>query len=165
VAIIGGGQTGVSAAVGFLNAGFEVTLFSERDQPSLRDGGPATGTAVTFAVAQAAERELSLDDYASRAPRVTGQSTQIFSCSGADRKDGPDFDVTYGGIRAVGVDTRLKVDDRLNEFITRGGRFVVSAISGAAACARACCQLVEDAADPCEAGLKLGGQEASSGWW
>jgi 2-polyprenyl-6-methoxyphenol hydroxylase-like FAD-dependent oxidoreductase len=130
VAIIGAGQTGVSAAAGFLNAGFEVTLFSERDQHSLRDGGPATGTAVTFAVAQAAERELGLDDYANRAPRVTGQSTQIFSGSGADRKDGLDFDVTYGGIRAVGVDTRLKVDDRLNEFITRGGRFVISAISG-----------------------------------
>lgn len=86
VAIIGAGQTGVSAAVGFVKAGFDVTLFSDRDRRSLRDDGPATGTAVTFTVAQAAERELGLDDYLDRAPRVTGQSTQVFSGSGADRE-------------------------------------------------------------------------------
>src|ERR1700712_4793105 len=128
VAIIGAGQTGASAAVGFLNAGFDVTLFSDRDRRALRDGGPATGTAVTFALAQAAERELGLDDYADRAPRVTGQSTQIFSGSGVDREYGLDFDTDYAG-RAVGVDTRLKVDDRLGEFIARGRRFVVSPVS------------------------------------
>jgi 2-polyprenyl-6-methoxyphenol hydroxylase-like FAD-dependent oxidoreductase len=129
VAIIGAGQTGVSAAIGFLNAGFDVTLFSDRHRHSLRDDVPASGTAVTFAVAQAAERELGLDDYSGRAPRVTGQSTQVFSGSGKAREDGLDFDVTYNGIRAVGVDTRLKVDDRLSDFLTAGGRFVVSAIT------------------------------------
>jgi hypothetical protein len=129
VAIIGAGQTGVSAAVGFLNAGFDVTLFSDRDRERLRNDGPATGTAVTFAVAQAAERELGLDDYLGRAPRVTGQSTQVFSGSGADREDGLDFDVEYDGVRAAGVDTRLKVDDRIGEFLSRGGRFVVSVIT------------------------------------
>jgi 2-polyprenyl-6-methoxyphenol hydroxylase-like FAD-dependent oxidoreductase len=129
VAIIGAGQTGVSAGIGFLNAGFDVTLFSDRDRKSLRDDIPASGTAVTFAVAQAAERDLGLDDYTGRAPRVTGQSTQIFSGSGEERVDSLDFDVSYGGVRGVGVDTRLKVDDRLAEFITRGGRFVISAIT------------------------------------
>ncbi|HEX7824429.1 MAG TPA: styrene monooxygenase/indole monooxygenase family protein [Mycobacterium sp.] len=129
VAIIGAGQTGVSAAVGFLNAGFDVSLFSDRDRRSLRDDGPATGTAVTFAVAQAAERDLGLDDYASRAPRVTGQSTQVFSGSGARREDSLDFDVDYDDIRGVGVDTRLKVDDRLGEFLAARGRFVVTSIT------------------------------------
>ncbi|MCW2686964.1 MAG: putative monooxygenase [Mycobacterium sp.] len=129
VAIIGAGQTGVSAGMGFVNAGFDVTLFSDRDRRSLRNDVPASGTAVTFAVAQAAEGDLGLDDYTGRAPRVTGQSTQIFSGSGEQREDGLDFDVTYNGIRAVGVDTRLKVDDRLGEFLARGGRFVISAIT------------------------------------
>jgi 2-polyprenyl-6-methoxyphenol hydroxylase-like FAD-dependent oxidoreductase len=129
IAIIGAGQTGVSAGIGFLNAGFDVTLFSDRDRRSLRDDIPASGTAVTFAVAQAAERELGLDDYTGRAPGATGQSTQIFSGSGADRKDELDFDVTYDGVRGIGVDTRLKVDDRLGEFLTAGGRFVVTAIT------------------------------------
>jgi 2-polyprenyl-6-methoxyphenol hydroxylase-like FAD-dependent oxidoreductase len=129
VAIIGAGQTGVSAAVGLLNAGFDVTLFSDRGRRSLRNDGPAAGTAVTFAVAQAAERELGLDDYARRAPRVTGQSTQVFSGAGATRQDGLDFDVTYDGVRGIGVDTRVKVDDRIGEFIGRGGRFVVSSIT------------------------------------
>jgi 2-polyprenyl-6-methoxyphenol hydroxylase-like FAD-dependent oxidoreductase len=74
VAIIGAGQTGVSAGLGFLNAGFDVTLLSDRDRRSLRNDIPASGTAVTFAVAQAAERDLGLDDYARRAPRVTGRA-------------------------------------------------------------------------------------------
>ncbi|MDX1891141.1 styrene monooxygenase/indole monooxygenase family protein [Mycolicibacterium sp. 050158] len=129
VAIVGAGQTGVSAAVGFLNAGFDVTLLSDRDRAALRNDGPATGTAVTFAVAQAAERELGLDDYLGRAPRVTGQSTQVFSGAGAERRDDLDFDVEYDGIRAAGVDTRLKVDDRIGEFLASGGRFVVTVIT------------------------------------
>jgi hypothetical protein len=58
-----------------------------------------------------------------------GQSTQLFSGSGDQREDRLDFDVTYDGVQAVGVDTRLKVDDRLGEFLTGGGRFVVSAIT------------------------------------
>jgi 2-polyprenyl-6-methoxyphenol hydroxylase-like FAD-dependent oxidoreductase len=129
VAIIGAGQTGVAAALGFLNAGFDVTVFSDRDQRSLRTDIPATGTAVTFGAAQAAERQLGLDDYSSRAPRVTGQSTQIFSGTDEIRQDLLDFDTAYDGVRAIGVDTRLKVDDRLSEFISRGGHFVVSAVT------------------------------------
>ena len=82
----------------------------------LRNDIPASGTAVTFAVAQAAERDLGLDDYTGRAPKVTGQSTQVFSGSGVERVDSLDFDVSYDGVRGVGVDTRLKVDDRLAEF-------------------------------------------------
>jgi hypothetical protein len=119
----------VSAALGFLNAGFDVTVFSDRDQRSLRTDIPATGTAVTFGAAQAAERQLGLDDYAGRGPRVTGQSTQIFSGYGESRADLLDFDTAYDGIRAIGVDTRLKVDDRLSEFVAKGGQFVVSAVT------------------------------------
>lgn len=130
VAIIGAGQTGVAAALGFLQAGFDVTVFSDRDQRSLRTDIPATGTAVTFAASQAAERELGLDDYGARVPRVSGQSAQIFTGVGERRQDLLDFDTTYGdGARAIGVDTRLKVDERLNEFVSRGGHFVVSAVT------------------------------------
>ncbi|MCV7424026.1 cadherin repeat domain-containing protein [Mycobacterium yunnanensis] len=128
VAVVGAGQTGVSAAVGFLNAGFDVTLFSDRDRVTLRNRGPATGTAVTFAEAQAAERELGLDDYVGRAPRVTGQSTRMFTGAGTERQDVLDFDVDYDGFQAVGVDTRLKVDERIGEFLVGGGRFVVTVV-------------------------------------
>ncbi|MCV7224823.1 styrene monooxygenase/indole monooxygenase family protein [Mycolicibacterium komossense] len=130
VAIIGAGQTGIAAALGFLNAGFDVTVLSDRDQISLRTDIPATGTAVTFAASQAAERELGLDDYAGRVPLVTGQSTQIFTGVGGNRQDLLDFDTTYlDGARAIGVDTRLKVDERLREFTSRGGHFVISQVT------------------------------------
>lgn len=129
VAIVGAGQTGLSAALGFQAAGFEVALFSDRDRRALRQDGPATGTAVTFAAAQAAERDLGLDTYVGRAPLVTGQSTQVFSGAGARRVEHLDFDTTYDGFSAVGVDTRLKVDERLGTFLERGGRFVVTAVT------------------------------------
>ena len=39
-AVIGAGQTGVTAALGLLDNGFDVTLYSDRDQRSLRDAVP-----------------------------------------------------------------------------------------------------------------------------
>ncbi|MDR2151758.1 MAG: FAD-dependent oxidoreductase, partial [Helicobacteraceae bacterium] len=43
-AVIGAGIAGSSAALGLLNAGFSVTLYSDKDRKTLRDGVPATGT-------------------------------------------------------------------------------------------------------------------------
>ncbi|MGK8468715.1 cadherin repeat domain-containing protein, partial [Nocardia cyriacigeorgica] len=54
-AVIGAGQTGVTAALGLLDAGFDVTLYSDRDQRALRDDVPATGTALEFGETQQAE--------------------------------------------------------------------------------------------------------------
>ncbi len=75
--MIGAGQTGVTAALGLLDAGFEVTLYSERDQRALRDDVPATGTALEFGETQQAEAALGLDTYTARAPRHTGLSVRI----------------------------------------------------------------------------------------
>lgn len=84
VAIIGAGQTGVSAAVGFLNAGFDVTVYSERDQRSLLHDVSATGTAVTFGLSQQSETALGVDNFAGRAPQVTGISARTITGSGHD---------------------------------------------------------------------------------
>ncbi|WP_069163050.1 styrene monooxygenase/indole monooxygenase family protein [Nocardia altamirensis] len=125
-AVIGAGQTGVTAALGLLDAGFEVTLYSDRDQRSLRDDVPATGTALEFGVTQQSESALGLDTYTGRAPRHTGLSVRI---AGPDRAELIQFDGHFDGYVGVAVDTRLKADERLTAFQERGGRFVVEPVT------------------------------------
>jgi ketol-acid reductoisomerase len=48
VAIIGAGLAGTTAGLGLVNAGFDVTIYSDRDRASLRTDAPPTGTAVYF---------------------------------------------------------------------------------------------------------------------
>ncbi|WP_327139536.1 styrene monooxygenase/indole monooxygenase family protein [Nocardia sp. NBC_01327] len=128
-AIIGAGQTGVTAALGLLDAGFAVTLYSDRDQRALRDDVPATGTALEFGETQQAEAALGLDSYTARAPRHTGLSVRI---AGPEREELIAFDGHFDGYVGVAVDTRLKADERLTRFLERGGRFVVEQVSPAA---------------------------------
>ncbi|MFG1790389.1 styrene monooxygenase/indole monooxygenase family protein [Nocardia sp. NPDC049149] len=125
-AVIGAGQTGVTAALGLLDAGFEVTIYSDRDQRSLRDDVPATGTALEFGVTQQSESALGLDTYTGRAPRHTGLSVRI---AGPDRAELIQFDGHFDGYVGVAVDTRLKADERLTAFQERGGRFVVEPVT------------------------------------
>ncbi|MGI5221023.1 styrene monooxygenase/indole monooxygenase family protein [Nocardia sp. CA-290969] len=124
-AVIGAGQTGVTAALGLLDAGFVVTLYSERDQRGLRDSVPATGTALIFGEAQAAEEALGLPTYLDRAPLHSGLTVRI--AGGGDELIA--FDGAFDGFHGLAVDTRLKADERLTTFLERGGRFVVDSVT------------------------------------
>lgn len=121
-AVIGAGQNGVTAALGLLDAGFAVTLYSDRDQRALRDDVPATGTALIFGEAQDAETALGLDTYRDRAPLHTGLSARVV---GPEKAELIGFDGAFDGYVGVAVDTRLKADERLTAFRERGGEFVV----------------------------------------
>lgn len=123
-AIIGAGQTGVTAALGLLDNGFDVTLYSDRDQHALRNDVPATGTALIFGKAQQAEESLGLNTYLATAPTSNGQSVRVV----ADGAEAIAFDGWFDGARGVAVDTRLKADDRLTLFGRRGGHFVVESV-------------------------------------
>lgn len=123
-AIIGAGQTGVTAALGLLDKGFDVTVYSELDQQRLRDGVPATGTALILGEAQRAEESLGLNTYLATAPLSSGESVRVVD-GGAEAIA---FDGWFDGFRGIAVDTRLKADDRLTLFQQRGGRFVVEAV-------------------------------------
>ncbi|MFF2556801.1 styrene monooxygenase/indole monooxygenase family protein [Nocardia sp. NPDC058058] len=125
-AVIGAGQTGVTAALGLLDAGFDVTLYSDRDQRALRDDVPATGTALEFGETQQAESALGLDTYTARAPRHTGLTVRI---AGPEREELIAFDGHFDGYVGVAVDTRLKADERLTAFAERGGRFIVQQVT------------------------------------
>lgn len=123
-AIIGAGQTGVTAALGLLDKGFDVTVYSDLDQDTLRNHVPATGTALILGEAQRAEESLGLNTYLATAPLSTGESVRVVD-GGAEAIA---FDGWFDGFRGIAVDTRLKADDRLTLFQQRGGRFVVEAV-------------------------------------
>ncbi|WP_227984962.1 styrene monooxygenase/indole monooxygenase family protein [Nocardia spumae] len=126
-AIVGAGIAGVTAALGLQRAGFDVTIYSDRDQKSLRDDVPATGTALVFGEAQAAESALGLDTYADRAPNHTGLSVRIAG-PGRERPELIGFDGFFDGFVGLAVDTRLKADERLTTFLEQGGTFVVDRV-------------------------------------
>ncbi|WP_024804055.1 styrene monooxygenase/indole monooxygenase family protein [Nocardia sp. BMG51109] len=125
-AIIGAGQTGVTAALGLLDAGFDVTVYSDRDQRALRDDVPATGTALIFGEAQDAEKALGLSSYTDTAPLHSGLTVRI---AGPDRSELIEFDGAFDDYTGVAVDTRLKADDRLTALQEGGGRFVVDTVT------------------------------------
>ncbi len=128
-AIIGAGQTGATAAVGLLDKGFDVTLYSDRNQRSLREDLPATGTALIFGESQRAEASLGLTSYLEPGPTSTGLSVRLVDGSEPARPEVIAFDAGFdGGTRGVAVDTRLKADDRLTRFQERGGRFRVEQV-------------------------------------
>ncbi|AFP40699.1 styrene monooxygenase/indole monooxygenase family protein [Mycolicibacterium smegmatis] len=129
-AIIGAGQTGVTAALGLLDKGFDVTIYSDRDQKSLRDAVPATGTALIFGEAQRAEESLGLNTYLATGPTSTGQSVRVLNPQSSTPEEVA-FDASFSGFRGIAVDTRLKADDRLTLFRQRGGKFVVEPVDPA----------------------------------
>ncbi|GHT88285.1 monooxygenase [Betaproteobacteria bacterium] len=125
-AIIGAGLAGTSAALGLLDAGFAVTLYSDKDQKTLRDGVPATGTAIYFGKpSQDADAEIIENLYGADT-FATGYSFRIY-----DASKGPtlEFDPEIVHFLAQGIDVRKRSDDRLTRFIARGGDFRVEPVT------------------------------------
>ncbi|WP_338856007.1 styrene monooxygenase/indole monooxygenase family protein [Gordonia hongkongensis] len=125
VAIIGAGLAGTSAALGFLDAGFDVTLYSDRDRESLRDKVPPTGVGVLFGKSREWDAEIIEDLY--EVSNTTGISARLYSGSGDERAAVLEFNPDYGYV-AQAVDLRLRADDRLARFLDRGGRFEVGQV-------------------------------------
>ena len=127
VAGVGAGRAGTTAALGLLDAGFDVTLYSDRDRASLRDDVPATGTAVYFGKSRESDAQI-IEDLYSAGPHSTGMSTRLYSGVGETRSAVLEFDPDFRYV-AQGVDVRLRADDRLGRFLERGGRFEVDSVS------------------------------------
>jgi flavin-dependent dehydrogenase len=126
IAIIGAGLAGTTVGLGLVNAGFDVTIYSDRDRQSLRNDTPPTGTAVYFGKSLDYDAEIIEDLYQGGAS--TGMSVRIFSGAGEARVPVLEFDAPFK-YRAQAVDTRLRADDRLARFLARGGKFKVRAVT------------------------------------
>ncbi|MGL3211288.1 styrene monooxygenase/indole monooxygenase family protein [Bradyrhizobium sp. BR 1433] len=126
VAIVGAGLAGTTAGLGLVNAGFDVTIYSDRDRASLRNDVPPTGTAVYFGKSLEYDAEIIENLY--DVGTSTGMSVRIFSGTGEARTPIIEFDRPFN-YRAQAVDTRLRADDRLGRFLARGGKFVVRTVT------------------------------------
>lgn len=125
-AIIGAGLAGTSAALGLLDAGFEVTLHSDRDREFLRDKVPPTGVGVLFGRSRDWDAQIIEDLY--EVGTTTGMSARLYAGEGSERTRVLEFDPEYDGWHAQAVDLRLRADDRLGRFLERGGRLEIGQV-------------------------------------
>jgi hypothetical protein len=126
VAIIGAGLAGTTVGLGLVSAGFDVTIYSDRDRASLRNDVPPSGTAVYFGKSLEYDAEIIEDLY--NVGNSTGMSVRIFTGDGEGRTPVIEFDRPFN-YRAQAVDTRLRADDRLGRFLAQGGKFVVRSVA------------------------------------
>ena len=70
IAIIGSGQAGLLAAHGLINAGYRVTLYSDRTADQWLNQSQPTGTAARFHISLEYERELGLNYWERDAPKA-----------------------------------------------------------------------------------------------
>src|SRR6516164_10794404 len=71
IAIVGSGQAGLLAAHGLINAGYKVTLYSDRTAEQWLNESRPTGTAARFDISLAYERELGLNHWEKDAPVIS----------------------------------------------------------------------------------------------
>jgi flavin-dependent dehydrogenase len=126
VAIVGAGVAGTTAGLGFVNAGFDVTIYSDRDRASLRNDVPPTGTAMYYGNSLEYDAEIIEDLYP--IGNTTGMSFSLSSGQGETYAPIVKFDAPFN-YQAQAVDVRLRSDDRLGRFLARGGKFKVRSIS------------------------------------
>ena len=133
IAIVGAGQSGLQLALGLLDAGVEVSLYSDRSADEIH-GGRVMSSQCMFDSALEIERDLNLNYWEEQSPRVDGISFTVpdgiggMSIDWAARLDNV----------AQSVDQRLKIPRWLNEFERRGGELHIKAAGtdDLATCAR-----------------------------
>lgn len=120
IAIIGAGQAGLHLGMGLVDAGYTVTLFSDRTPEAIQNGRPM-GTPVLFPDTLQLERNLGLNFWDEASPDCVrfrseicdpqGNAIIAFSC---------DLEQPWQG-----VDQRLKFSTWMQEFVKRGGELVI----------------------------------------
>lgn len=125
IAIVGAGIAGATAALGLRDAGFDVTLYSDKTRSQLRDEVPPTGVAVLFGRSREFDADVIEDLYS--VGNTTGISTRLYSGEGADRARVLEFNPDYNYV-SQSVDVRLRADDRIGRFLDRGGKLEVTAV-------------------------------------
>ncbi len=126
IAIVGAGQAGTLAAVGLMNGGHEVTLYSDRTADSILNETSPTGTAFMFGDSVAYERKLGVDTFEDRAllgngihlyfsPKVGQELIQI----AAPLEEGAGY----------AVDVRLKSKSRMDQLEAAGSSVIIKSIT------------------------------------
>ena len=121
IAIIGAGQSGLQLALGLLDAGYEVTLVSDRSAEEIRRGRVMSSQCM-FDSALQTERDLNLNFWEQECPRVEAISLTV---PGARREKIIDWAARLDSY-AQAVDQRIKMPGWMGEFQKRGGQLVIA---------------------------------------
>ena len=119
IAIIGSGQASLLAAHGLINAGYKVTLYSDRTADQWLNESRPTGTAARFDISLSYERELRLNYWERDAPK--GEGVHL-----SPTKD--NRLLTFAGRLEnyfLAIDLRLQSHRWMNDFAAKGGKIEI----------------------------------------
>ena len=122
IAIIGAGQAGLQLALGLLDHGFEVTVYSDRSAEEIREGRVMSSQCM-FDSALEIERNLNLNYWEEECPKVEGIGLTVADGVGGKAVEWAARLDNY----AQSVDQRLKIPRWLEELERRGGRLHIKA--------------------------------------
>jgi hypothetical protein len=125
IAIIGSGQAGLLAAHGLINAGYRITLYSDRTANQWLNESRPTGTAARFDISLSYERELALNHWEKDAPKGEGVHL-TFSPTKDNRL------LTLAGRLEnyfLAIDLRLQSHRWMNDFAAKGGRIEIENVT------------------------------------
>ncbi|EFL23276.1 MULTISPECIES: styrene monooxygenase/indole monooxygenase family protein [Streptomyces] len=129
ILIVGAGQSGLQLALGLQAEGYEVTLMANRTADEIRSGR-VMSTQCMFHTALQHERDLKLNFWEERAPRIEGLGASV---AGPPTPEGPhtraiDWVGRLDGY-AQSVDQRIKMAGWMELFEQRGGQLVIHGVS------------------------------------
>src|SRR4051812_24874653 len=104
ILVVGAGQAGLQLALGLQAQGYEVTLMSNRTADEIRDGR-VMSTQCMFDTALQHERDLGINFWEDRAPRIEGVGVSV---AGPDGSRPIDWVGRLNGY-AQSVDQRVKM--------------------------------------------------------
>lgn len=124
IAIVGAGQSGLLLGVGLLDAGFSVTLFSNRTGEQI-SGGRVMSSQCMFHPTLEVERRHGLELWEQVAPPINGLAYRWASAEGQVHTQ---FEVSRK-LPALSIDQRVKVPAWMDVFIERGGDLRIEDVS------------------------------------
>ncbi len=126
IAVIGSGTSGMMFAHKLLQAGHEVTVYSDRTADQWLNESTPTGTAYLWDCNIQFERDLGLEHWGDRTVHAEGIHIDWQPTAGAERL------VAQGLVdspRGGAVDIRMRVHRWMNDFERAGGRIVISSVT------------------------------------
>jgi Styrene monooxygenase A putative substrate binding domain len=125
IAIIGSGQAGLLAAHGLVNAGYRVTVYSDRTADNWLNDSRPTGTAARFDISLSYERELGLNHWEEDAPK--GEGVHLTFSPTKDNR----FLTLAGRLKSyfLAIDLRLQSHRWMNDLLAKGGKIEIENVT------------------------------------